>query len=96
IHPTPLVTAGSIGPYAHLFRCRLALNDEHSPTMHEQMVDLTDACGAILFRLLWIFDPKPVKNAHIWVVIESAMQVVRQLPLRDGACLEAGSCRHTA
>jgi len=59
IHPTPLVTAGSIRPYAHLFRCRLALNDEHSPTMHEQMVDLTDACGAIPFRLLWIFEPKP-------------------------------------
>jgi len=30
-----------------------------------------------------------VKNAHIWVVIESAMQAVRQLPLCVGASPQA-------
>ena len=60
IHAAPLISTRVVGPDPHLFGHRLALDDEQPPAMHEQMIDLAHASGAIVLRLGVIFEPQVV------------------------------------
>ena len=76
VHTIPLVTPRAVGPDANLLRHQLALDDEHPPAMHDQVIDLAHPGRTIVFRLLRIFEAQTVKDVNFPVLVEPAVQVV--------------------
>ncbi len=94
VHAAPLIPARVIGPDSYLLRHRLALDDEHPPAMHDQVIDLAHPGRAVLLGLLAILEPQTVQHMSLRIVVETAVQVVRHLPLGfdAGSKTRIGGC----
>ena len=73
-YPAPFIAARAIRAHPDLLRYRLALDDDHSPAMHDQVIDLADPGGAILLRLRVIHEPQIVQDVHLGILAEPAGQ----------------------
>ena len=84
VNTAPFVTARAIGADPHLLRNRLALDDEHSPAMHEKVVNLAHGRRTIRSRLFRVFKSKIINHVYFAILAEGAMQVVGHLPFGFG------------
>lgn len=87
--PLPVIVSCLIEMNGDLAVGGFALNDEHSPWMHDQMIDLAHSRSAIELGLLLVDEPQIMKHAGAGIFGEGPVQIERHLFLGQHPGAEA-------
>jgi hypothetical protein len=85
----PLVAARPVVAHADLVRDRLALDDERTPPVEHEVVDLADARPTVVLGLIRVDEPQIVEDQQADLGREIPMQIEGHLAL--GLCAGAVS-----
>jgi len=75
----PLVAAGAVGLNANGAGNGFGFDDEHSPCVDDEVIDLAGGGGSVVLGLIRVDDAEVVQDVYVRVVAELAAEVVGHL-----------------